>query len=172
MEWRSPLNVAINKLLTESSQWETVLNVTRDIGHLFDVINVATALHSLAKLSRQIHNKVGAAVVIFVTCLPSVSLISPSSQIPLSQRDWARTHMLERDIQHDSQAMCHDKDCSTHPLAHSGMALCVWQGERTRLITQHAQYPRLLEICLQQLPSFGARQTANTVWALAHLGHR
>lgn len=43
----------INRLLTHCERWETLMNIIHDIGHFFDHINVATAVHRVAKLSKR-----------------------------------------------------------------------------------------------------------------------
>lgn len=46
------VNVTINKLLTKCRKWQTVLAIYRDVGYLYDRVNLATAMHRLAKLVR------------------------------------------------------------------------------------------------------------------------
>ena len=49
------LEPTINKLLTHCERWETLMLIVHDLGHVFDHINVATAVHRIAKLSRRQH---------------------------------------------------------------------------------------------------------------------
>lgn len=47
------LESTINRLLTHCERWETLMLIIHDTGHMFDHINVATALHRIAKLSKR-----------------------------------------------------------------------------------------------------------------------
>jgi len=39
--------------MTHCSRWESVLLCYHDLGHIFDPINTATAMHRIAKLTRR-----------------------------------------------------------------------------------------------------------------------
>ena len=47
------LGMRINRMLVKTSTWESVLDVVRDTGHLFDKVNVATSMHRMARKMRE-----------------------------------------------------------------------------------------------------------------------
>ena len=47
------METTINRLLTHCERWETLMLIIHDLGHFFDHINVATAVHRIAKLSKR-----------------------------------------------------------------------------------------------------------------------
>lgn len=51
--FNNPIYLGINSMLSAAATWQTVSHLLVDIGFLFDKINVATAAHRLAKLSRR-----------------------------------------------------------------------------------------------------------------------
>lgn len=48
---KNPINIGINNIVAGASKWDTVASLALDVGDLFDEVNVATAVHRLAKLS-------------------------------------------------------------------------------------------------------------------------
>lgn len=67
------LGLQINRCLMATKSWHGILNIGRDLSHVFDSVNVSSAIHRIAKLIK--YSRVG--------CCTANTLLLPICQMSL-----------------------------------------------------------------------------------------